>query len=72
MAYLRYKKRLWQTNTMPMTVDEAGRKGGKARVAKGFAKMAPARRKQIARKAAQSRWRKYREGRMKSQRKPGD
>jgi hypothetical protein len=33
-----------------------GRRGGKAKVPKGFAKMSPTRRAEIARKAAAARW----------------
>jgi hypothetical protein len=33
-----------------------GRRGGKKCVPKGFAKMSPARRKEIAKKAAAARW----------------
>ena len=35
-----------------------GRRGGKARVPKGFAKMDPKRRAEIAKKAAEARWKK--------------
>lgn len=35
---------------------EAGRKGGLAKVPKGFAKMDEAKRKEIAKKAANKRW----------------
>jgi len=38
-----------------------GRKGGKAKVPKGFAKMDPARRSEIAKQAAQKRWKDKKE-----------
>jgi len=38
------------------SVADAGRKGGEAKVPKGFAKMTKARRKEIAKRAAAARW----------------
>jgi hypothetical protein len=38
-----------------------GRRGGKAKVPKGFAKMDPKRRAEIAKKAADARWKKAKE-----------
>lgn len=40
-----------------MTVKEAGRKGGKARVPKGFAVLSPEERRERARQGALARWR---------------
>lgn len=37
---------------------EAGRRGGSAKVPKGFSKMEPTRHKEISRKAARARWSK--------------
>ena len=55
---LRTYKPLWyaQFAMSDTTVKEAGRKGGSAKVAKGFAKMPKRKRREIARRAAAARW----------------
>lgn len=45
-------------NRDTMTVSEAGRKGGSAKVVKGPASLSPERRAEIAKKAAAARWKK--------------
>lgn len=44
--------------TVKVTFKEAGRRGGLAKVPKGFAKMDKDRLREIGRKAAEKRWRK--------------
>ena len=59
IAY-KYSRRLWYTPTMSTRKNPnavaLGKRGGKKRVPKGFSKMAPERRREIAQKAAQKRW----------------
>lgn len=55
--YLASVKRL-KHNGGTMTVSEAGRKGGAAKVVKGPASLSPERRQEIAKKAAAARWKK--------------
>jgi general stress protein YciG len=46
----------------PMTISEMARKGGQAKVPKGFAKMDPERRSELAKKGAKAKAKKRKEG----------